>query len=48
MMSQKRQDEKDRRRSENDYKINLKCEILLKNKLYKLDSIIVCIDEKSI
>ena len=30
MMSQKRQDEKDRRRSENDYKINLKCEILLK------------------
>ena len=31
MMSQKRQDEKDRRRSENDYKINLKCEILLKN-----------------
>ena len=44
MMSQKRQDEKDRRRSENDYKINLKCEILLKN---MLDRIIECIDEKS-
>lgn len=46
MMSQKRQDEKDRRRSENDYKINLKCEILLKNMHYKLDRIIECIDEK--
>ncbi len=45
MMSQKRQDEKDRRRSENDYKINLKCEILLKNMQYKLDRIIECIDE---
>ena len=44
MMSQKRQDEKDRRRSENDYKINLKCEILLKNMHYKLDSIIECIN----
>ena len=47
MMSQKRQDEKDRRRSENDYKINLKCEILLKNMHYKLDSIIECLDEKT-
>ena len=47
MMSQKRQDEKDRRRSENDYKINLQCEILLKNMHYKLDRIIECIDEKS-
>ena len=47
MMSQKRQDEKDRRRSENDYKINLKCEILLKNMHYKLDRIIECIDEKT-
>lgn len=45
MMSQKRQDEKDRRRSENDYKINLKCEILLKNMHYKLDRIIECIDK---
>lgn len=45
IMSQKRQDEKDRRRSENDYKINLKCEILLKNMHYKLDRIIECIDE---
>ena len=47
MMSQKRQDEKDRRRSENDYKINLKCEILLKNMRYKLDRIIECLDEKT-
>ena len=47
MMSQKRQDEKDRRRSENDYKINLKCEILLKKMHYKLDRIIEYIDEKS-
>ena len=47
MMSQKRQDEKDRRRSENDYKINLKCEILLKNMHYKLDRIIECLDEKT-
>lgn len=47
MMSQKRQDEKDRRRSENDYKINLKFEILLKNMHYKLDRIIECLDEKT-
>ena len=47
MMSQKRQDEKDRRRSENDYKINLKWEILLKNMHYKLDRIIECLDEKT-
>ena len=47
MMSQKRQDEKDRRRSENDYKINLKCEILLKNMHYKLDRWFECIDEKT-
>ena len=47
MMSQKRQDEKDRRRSENDYKINLKCEILRKNMHYKLDRIIECLDEKT-
>ena len=47
MMSQKRQDEKDRRRSENDYKIYLICEILLKNMHYKLDRIIECIDEIS-
>jgi len=39
MMSQKRQDDRDRRRSENDYKVNLKCEILLKNIHHKLDYI---------
>lgn len=40
MMSQKRQEQKDRDRSENDYKINLKSEILLKDMHHKLDSII--------
>ena len=45
MLSHKRQDERDRRRSESDYKINLLCEILLKNMHYKLDRIIECIDE---
>ena len=34
MMSQNRQEEKDRRRAENDYKVNLKTEILIED-LYK-------------
>ena len=40
MMSQNRQEEKDRRRSEGDYKINLKSEIIIEDMHYKLDSII--------
>lgn len=39
MMSQNRQEEKDRRRAENDYKINLKTEIMIEeiyNKLNRL------------
>ena len=31
MMSQNRQEEKDRRRAENDYKVNLKTEILIED-----------------
>ena len=40
MMSQNRQEEKDRRRSEGDYKINLKSEIIVEDIHYKLDAII--------
>lgn len=40
MMSQNRQEEKDRRRSEGDYKINLKSEIIAEDMHYKLDEII--------
>lgn len=40
MMSQKRQEEKDRQRAENDYKVNLKCEIILEDLHRKLDNII--------
>ena len=37
MMSQKRQEQKDRERAEDDFKINLKCEIILENLHRKLD-----------
>ena len=40
MMSQNRQEEKDRKRSEGDYKINLKSEIIIEDMHYKLDAII--------
>lgn len=40
MMSRNRQEEKDRLRSEGDYKINLKSEIIIEDMHYKLDSII--------
>lgn len=51
MMSQNRQEEKDRQRAENDYKVNLKTEILIED-LYKKvnrilarqDAILKCID----
>ena len=39
MMSQNRQEEKDRKRSEGDYKINLKSEIIIEDMHYKLDAI---------
>ena len=41
MMSQNRQEEKDRKRSENDYLINLKSEIELRNLHQKIDLLIV-------
>ena len=40
MMSQNRQEEKDRRRSESDYKTGLKTEIIIEDMHYKLDKII--------
>jgi uncharacterized membrane protein len=40
MMSQNRQEEKDRLRSQNDYKINLKSEILVEDLHHKLDKLI--------
>lgn len=40
MMSQNRQEEKDRMRAKNDYKVNLKAEIIIEEIHYKLDSIL--------
>lgn len=41
MMSQNRQEEKDRRRAESDYKVSLKSEIIIEDIHHKLDRIIV-------
>nr|WP_320024371.1 DUF1003 domain-containing protein [uncultured Acetobacterium sp.] len=40
MMSQNRQEEKDRSRAKNDYKVNLKAEIIVEDIHHKLDDII--------
>lgn len=40
MMSQNRQEEKDRRRAENDYKVNLKTEIMIEALYNKLNAIV--------
>lgn len=40
MMSQKRQEQKDRERAEDDFKINLKCEIIPENLHRKLDELL--------
>lgn len=40
MMSQNRQEEKDRRRAESDYKVSLKTEIIIEDIHHKLDKII--------
>lgn len=40
MMSQNRQEEKDRRRSENDYKVNLKTEIMIEALYDKVNAIL--------
>ena len=39
MMSQNRQEEKDRRRAENDYKVNLKTEIMIEDLYDKINTI---------
>ena len=40
MMSQNRQEEKDRRRAENDYKVNLKTEIMIEDLHDKLNRVL--------
>ena len=40
MMSQNRQEEKDRQRSQNDYLVNLKSEIIIQDLHEKLDAIL--------
>jgi len=40
MMSQNRQEEKDRRRAENDYKVNLKTEIMIESLYDKVNAIL--------
>ena len=40
MMSQNRQEEKDRRRAESDYKVSLKSEIIIEDIHHKLDKIL--------
>ena len=40
MMSQNRQEEKDRRRAENDYKVNLKTEIMIEDLYNKMEKIL--------
>ena len=40
MMSQNRQEEKDRRRAENDYKVNLKSEIMIEDLYDKVNAIL--------
>ena len=40
MMSQNRQEEKDRRRAENDYKVNLKTEIMIEDLHDKMNKIL--------
>ena len=40
-MSQNRQEEKDRRRAENDYKVNLKTEIMIEDLHDKVNAILI-------
>ena len=40
MMSQNRQEEKDRRRAENDYKVNIKTEIMIEDLYDKVNAIL--------
>lgn len=41
MMSQNRQEQKDRIRAENDYKVNLKSELIVEDLHFKLDKLII-------
>lgn len=45
MMSQNRQEQKDRLRNENDYKVNLKTEIIIQDLHNKLDQIIEILEK---
>jgi len=45
MMSQNRQEEKDRLRAKNDYKVNLKSEIIIEDLHYKLEEIAKRLDK---
>lgn len=45
MMSQNRQEEKDRHRAENDYKVNLKTEIMIEDLYNKVNHIVEKIDK---
>lgn len=47
MMSQNRQEQKDRLRNENDYKVNLKTEIIIQDLHGKLDSIIELLEKQN-
>lgn len=47
MMSQNRQEQKDRLRNENDYKVNLKTEIIIQDLHAKLDSIIELLENQN-
>ena len=47
MMSQNRQEEKDRRRAENDYKVNLKTEIMIEDLYDKVNRILARQEELS-
>ena len=47
MMSQNRQEEKDRRRAENDYKVNLKTEIMIEDLYDKINRILARQEELS-
>ncbi|SUB75634.1 Predicted membrane protein [Peptoniphilus indolicus] len=47
MMSQNRQEEKDRQRAENDYKVNLKTEIIIQDIHRKLDILLEEKDKQS-
>lgn len=46
MMSQNRQEKKDRLRNEHDYKVNLKTEIIIQDLHTKLDTILLLLEEK--